>query len=82
MTPEEIRQVEDIVNRKIRENIKNETLVDIPVDEAKALGATALFGEKYGDKVRVVMFDKNYSMELCGGTHLGHGQYRYIQNRC
>ena len=69
MTPEEIRQVEDIVNRKIRENIKNETLVDIPVDEAKALGATALFGEKYGDKVRVVMFDKNYSMELCGGTH-------------
>ena len=69
MSPEEIRQVEDIVNRKIRENIKNETLVDIPVDEAKALGATALFGEKYGDKVRVVMFDKNYSMELCGGTH-------------
>ncbi len=69
MSPEEIRQVEDIVNRKIRENIKNETLVDIPVDEAKALGATALFCEKYGDKVRVVMFDKNYSMELCGGTH-------------
>lgn len=69
MTPEEIRQVEDIVNQKIRENIQNETLVDIPVEEAKALGATALFGEKYGDKVRVVMFDKNYSMELCGGTH-------------
>ena len=69
MTSEEIRQVEDIVNQKIRENIQNETLVDIPVEEAKALGATALFGEKYGDKVRVVMFDKNYSMELCGGTH-------------
>jgi alanine--tRNA ligase len=69
MTPEEIKQVESIVNRKIRENIKNETLIDVPVDEAKAMGATALFGEKYGEKVRIVMFDRSYSMELCGGIH-------------
>ncbi len=69
MTPEEIRQVEKIVNQKIRENIPNVTMVDVPVDEAKAMGATALFGEKYGDKVRIVIFDKNYSMELCGGVH-------------
>ena len=69
MTPEEIRQVECIVNRKIRENIPNVTYAEIPIDEAKAMGATALFGEKYGDKVRVVVFDKDYSMELCGGCH-------------
>ena len=69
MTPEEIRQVEKIVNQKIRENIPNVTYAEIPIDEAKAMGATALFGEKYGDKVRVVVFDKNYSMELCGGCH-------------
>ena len=69
MTQEEIRQVEKIVNRKIRENIPNVTYAEIPIDEAKAMGATALFGEKYGDKVRVVVFDKDYSMELCGGCH-------------
>ncbi len=69
MTPDEIRQVEKIVNQKIRENIPNVTYAEIPIDEAKAMGATALFGEKYGDKVRVVVFDKDYSMELCGGCH-------------
>ena len=69
MTQEEIRQVEKIVNRKIRENIPNVTYAELPIDEAKAMGATALFGEKYGDKVRVVVFDKDYSMELCGGCH-------------
>ena len=69
MTPEEIRQVEKIVNQKIRENIPNVTYAEIPIDEARAMGATALFGEKYGDKVRVVVFDKDYSMELCGGCH-------------
>jgi alanyl-tRNA synthetase len=69
MTPEEIRQVETLVNRKIRENIPNVTYAEIPIEEAKAMGATALFGEKYGDKVRVVVFDKDYSMELCGGCH-------------
>ncbi len=69
MTPEEIRQVEKIVNQKIRENIPNVTYAEMPIDEAKAMGATALFGEKYGDTVRVVVFDKDYSMELCGGCH-------------
>ena len=69
MTPEEIRQVEKLVNQKIRENIPNVTYAEIPIDEAKAMGATALFGEKYGDTVRVVVFDKDYSMELCGGCH-------------
>ncbi len=69
MTPEEIRQVEKIVNQKIRENIPNVTYAEMPIEEAKAIGATALFGEKYGDKVRVVVFDKDYSMELCGGCH-------------
>ncbi len=69
MTNEEIRQVEHIVNQKIRENIPNVTMADVPIEDAKNMGATALFGEKYGDKVRVVVFDKDYSMELCGGTH-------------
>jgi alanyl-tRNA synthetase len=69
MTNEELRQVEKIVNRKIRENIPNVTYAELPIDEAKAMGATALFGEKYGDKVRVVVFDKDFSMELCGGCH-------------
>jgi alanyl-tRNA synthetase len=69
MSQEEIRQVEKIVNQKIRENIPNVTYAELPIDEAKAMGATALFGEKYGDKVRVVVFDKDYSMELCGGCH-------------
>ena len=69
MSPEEIHEVEKIVNRKIRENIPNVTYAELPIEEAKAMGATALFGEKYGDKVRVVVFDKDYSMELCGGTH-------------
>ena len=69
MTTEELRQVEKIVNQKIRENIPNVTYEELPIDQAKAMGATALFGEKYGDKVRVVVFDKDFSMELCGGCH-------------
>ena len=67
VTAEEIRQVEKLVNRRIRENIPLQDHRNVPIDEAKKLGALALFGEKYGDKVRVVQFGN--SIELCGGCH-------------
>ena len=63
-------QVEDIVNAKIRANIAQKTYVNVPIDEAIKKGATATFGEKYGDFVRVVEFDPRFSVELCGGTHV------------
>lgn len=69
MTDEELRAVELIVNDKIRENIKVE-ITYMPKEEAMANGAMALFGEKYGDTVRVVTVDPNFSVELCGGTHV------------
>lgn len=74
ITPEEIRQVEDMVNASIRKNYAVNTLI-MNKDDAVNCGATALFGEKYGDQVRVVrMEDGNeiYSQELCGGTHVCH----------
>lgn len=70
MTPEEIRSVEDIVNQKIRENIPLEEKRNVPIEQAKSMGAMALFGEKYGDFVRVICFDPRFSVELCGGTHV------------
>ncbi len=67
VTPEQIREVEHIVNEKIRQNIPLQEHRDLPIEEAKQLGAIALFGEKYGDKVRVVQFGT--SVEFCGGCH-------------
>ncbi len=67
---EEIKAVEKIVNQKIRENIQLQEQRNVPYDEAINSGVTALFGEKYGDFVRVITFDKDFSRELCGGTHV------------
>ena len=68
LTPEEINAVENLINTKILEGIRVENK-EMPIDEAKKLGAMALFGEKYGDVVRVVDA-KGFSLELCGGTHV------------
>jgi alanyl-tRNA synthetase len=70
MTDEEIAAVEKLVNEKIRQNIPV-VIKEMKKDDAVALGAMALFGEKYGDVVRVVIMDEKYSIELCGGTHVG-----------
>ena len=68
LTKEEIRAVEAIANRKIRENYPLQERRDTPIAEAQAMGAMALFGEKYGETVRVIQFGS--SVELCGGTHV------------
>ena len=67
VTPDQIREVEHIVNERIRQNLPLEEFRDTPIEEAKQLGAIALFGEKYGDRVRVVKFGS--SVEFCGGCH-------------
>ncbi len=67
VTPAELREVERLVNKLIRENYPREEMREATMDEANAMGAIALFGEKYGDKVRVIKFGD--SVELCGGTH-------------
>jgi alanyl-tRNA synthetase len=79
MTAEEIAAVEALVNKKIRENIPV-VIQEMNKDEAMKLGAMALFGEKYGDVVRVVVMDPAFSVELCGGTHVGFtGELGYFK---
>jgi alanyl-tRNA synthetase len=83
VTPEEIREVEKRVTAKIRADLPIEEQRQLPIEEAKAQGAIALFGEKYGDKVRTVRFGS--SIELCGGTHTSStgriGTFRIISER-
>ena len=70
LSPEEAAQIEEIVNAKIAEGIQLDERRGVPIAEAKKMGAMALFGEKYGEEVRVIVFDQDYSVELCGGIHV------------
>ncbi len=70
VTPDELREIEIIINKKIQNNIVLTEHRNMPISQAKELGAMALFGEKYGEQVRVIQFDPNFSTELCGGTHV------------
>ena len=80
ISDEELEKVEQIVNTQIRANIRSDIKLNVPIDEAKEMGAMALFGEKYGESVRVVTFDPTYSVELCGGTHVSQtGQIGFLK---
>ena len=70
VTAEELTRVESIVNQKIRDNISKKEDRNLPIKEAEKAGARMLFGEKYGDKVRMITFDPTFSIELCGGCHV------------
>ncbi len=70
MTEEELKEVETIVNAKIRQNIPLKEENNVPIDEARQSGAMMLFGEKYGESVRIITFDDAFSKELCGGCHV------------
>lgn len=71
MTEEQVREVEDIVNAKIRANIALREQQHVPIEEAEKSGAMMLFGEKYGESVRIITFGEDFSKELCGGCHVG-----------
>ncbi len=70
MTDDQIKAVEKIVNQRIQQNIALGEARNIPIDQAKESGATMLFGEKYGEYVRMITFDPEFSVELCGGCHV------------
>ncbi|MFY0683053.1 MAG: alanine--tRNA ligase [Balneola sp.] len=83
VTEDELKVIERRVNEKIQENIPLDEKRNVPIEEAKETGAMMLFGEKYGDHVRVITFDNNFSSELCGGTHVKAtgeiGYFRFTQ---
>ncbi|MCC5926263.1 MAG: alanine--tRNA ligase [Bacteroidetes bacterium] len=82
VSQETLDAVETEINSRIQLNTKVDILSDVPIDDAQEMGAMMLFGEKYGEKVRVVVIDPEYSIELCGGTHVGStgeiGYFRFI----
>ena len=80
VTTAQLDEIEERVNEKIRHNISLEEDRNVPIEEAKKRGAMMLFGEKYGEKVRVITFDPGYSVELCGGTHVdATGKIGYLR---
>ncbi len=83
VTDEELKVIEQRVNEKIQANISLDEQRNVSIDEAKEMGAMMLFGEKYGDEVRVITFDPEFSRELCGGTHVQAtgeiGYFRFTQ---
>lgn len=80
VTPQQLDEIEELVNLKIQENIPLQEDRSVPIEKAKERGAMMLFGEKYGEEVRVITFDPDYSMELCGGTHVAAtGQIGYFR---
>lgn len=82
LSPAVLASIEDDVNQRIQDNIRVDIAVDVPIDDARKWGAMMLFGEKYGDLVRVVTMDPSYSIELCGGTHVAStgeiGIFRFL----
>ena len=82
VSSEDLQAIENRVNEVIQRNVAKQEDRDVPIKEALSRGATALFGEKYGEKVRMITFDPNYSIELCGGVHVGAtgeiGLFRFV----
>ncbi|MDX1637831.1 MAG: alanine--tRNA ligase [Balneolaceae bacterium] len=80
VTAEQLEEIEKLVNEKIQANIPRQEERSVPIEEAKERGAMMLFGEKYGEQVRVITFDDDFSVELCGGTHAeATGELGYLR---